>query len=140
MNDDKYPDLEFDPLYGGDCKTIRRIPGMRVPIPQIKWGDKYRSWPVERRLEFAEKLASAMNHAADVLQQEKVKLIEELKRKEEQLKSLLDKNSKLTEMMNRELAGASAEKQELAGEVVRLRGMLREQAAKMKELEGGDQR
>lgn len=46
-------------------------------VKSLAWGDDYKEWPIEKRLEYAEALAAAMNDAADRIQQERDKLLEE---------------------------------------------------------------
>ena len=40
-------------------------------VKQIKWGDKFQEWPIEKRLNYAKSLASAMNEAADEMQKDR---------------------------------------------------------------------
>lgn len=118
-----YPDLEADTL--GDLKKIIRLPRMQKIAPDIRWGAEYQSWPVEQRLSYAEKLASSMNHAADVLQQERNELLVILRRKEEQLKHSSKQYLSQGETMHRELGAQDAEKQVLYLEIVRLKAQIK---------------
>ncbi len=122
--DSKYPDLEPDGL--GDLKEIKRLPQMKSPAPQIRWGEEYKSWPVERRLSYAERLASSMNHAADLLQTERNKLLEVVKRQEEQLKQATEKYVEQGQVMHRELGAQDAEKQQLYAQIVELTAKVKE--------------
>lgn len=45
-------------------------------VKQIKWGDEFKAWPVERQLNYAKKLASAMNEAASKMQEDRDRLLE----------------------------------------------------------------
>lgn len=45
----------------------------------ISWGEDYKKWDVEKRLEYAESLASAMNDACDLIQKERNVLLEQNK-------------------------------------------------------------
>jgi len=49
-------------------------------IKMIAWGQDYQKWDVEKRLEYAESLASALNDACDLIQKERNNLAEENKR------------------------------------------------------------
>lgn len=40
-------------------------------VKQIAWGDEFNNWTMERQLSYAKKLASAMNEAADEMQQDR---------------------------------------------------------------------
>jgi len=136
-----YPDLTPDGL--GELHSIKRISGMATPskVPQIKWGGEYAKWPPERRLRYAERLASSMNHAADILQQERNKLIEVVERQEAQLKSNVKSYVEQGELMHRELGMANAREQELSKLVVQLQKEVREKTSRIAKLEaerGGD--
>lgn len=48
-------------------------------VKQIKWGEEFNTWPVEKQVDYAKKLASAMNQAADEMQQDRDRCFEALK-------------------------------------------------------------
>lgn len=128
-----YPDLEPDPL--GDLKSIKRLPSMRANAPKISWGGEYRAWPVERRLHYAERLASTMNHAADVLQTERNAMIEVANSQEVKLKHAAKVYAALGETMHTELANADAEKQKLYTQIVSLQRDIKEARRRAKQRE-----
>lgn len=70
MNDPNMmaPDMVWD-------EKMIRLPREKAKAPRIQWGEKYQEWTVEQRLEYAEELACSMNHAADVMQQERNQLL-----------------------------------------------------------------
>lgn len=131
--DTHYPDAEPSTLGDPLVKSMRRMGG--GPVPQILWGDEYKSWPMDRRLSYAEKLASSMNHAADLLQVERDRLVELLRRKDDQMKGLFVKLERQGELIQKELEKANAEKQELYSEIGKLRDALRKCQLRVKELE-----
>jgi len=141
MSNENYNDADPDGL--GDLKEIRRLPQMQKSAPKIRWGSEYLSWPIERRLNYAERLAYAMNHAADVLQQERNKLlvhVADLERKLEQ-----NTHSYITqgELMHHELGMADSEKQGLYRQIVSLQSEVKEKDRRIRELEAqrdGNQR
>ncbi len=47
-------------------------------VKQIAWGEDFLAWPIERQLEYAKKLASAMNQAADEMQNDRNRVLKEL--------------------------------------------------------------
>ena len=112
----KYPDLEPDGL--GDLKSITRISGMKTSAPHIEWGGEYLGWDIKKRLSFAERLASSMNHAADILQIERNKLLEVCTAQEELIKDHVRKYVSQGELMHKELQGANAEQQKLYTTIV----------------------
>jgi len=125
-----YPDLEADGL--GELKKIQRLPSMRKVAPNITWGEDYLAWPLERRLRYAERLASTMNHAADELQKDRNRVIDAALHQEAQLTAAKEEISRLQVVMNQELAACNAREQTLATELVNTKQELK--AAK-KELE-----
>jgi hypothetical protein len=134
-NGTKYPDSPPDAL--GDLKSIRRTPEMATGglVPRIRWGDEYQSWPIEKRLSYAERLASSMNHAADILQQERDKLIAVVQHQEAQLRENVAKYLEQGALLHRELGAAGAREQELATLVVQLQAEVKEKAARVRVLE-----
>lgn len=122
MSEDKVPDLtSFEGQ--GDVKKVERVPTKKVHM--IAWGEEYKSWPVERRLEFAEKLASSMNHAADLLQQERNELLKIARAQDEQLKANSKSFAGQGQLIHKELAAADAEKQTLYQEIVDLKQQIK---------------
>jgi hypothetical protein len=111
-----YPNIEPDGL--GDLKRIKRLPGMRSKAPPIKWGADYQKLSLRRRLRYAENIASAMNHAADVIQTERQGLIEVARQQEKQIKQLAAELKNQGEIINSELTRANEEKQELLKKIV----------------------
>jgi len=59
--------------FNGQIKAIFRG-GKILPI---QWGEEFQAWPVAERLAYAMELASAMNQAADVIQEERNALMAE---------------------------------------------------------------
>ena len=129
-----YPNFEPDTL--GDLKEIKRIPPMQVRPPKIKWGDEYLSWPIEKRLEHAEKLAAAMNHAADVLQQERNTLLDVCRQQESQLDLIKKVQTRDGATLHHELEIHNQEKQNLYQEIVKLKSKLKTALGRIKNLGG----
>jgi hypothetical protein len=116
MSDNDYPDSP--PATLGDLKSIKRIPGIRSNPPRISWGSEYLAWPVERRLRYAENLACSMNHAADVLQTSRNKVIEVCQQQQEMIQQLNSKLSAQGKLLHEEMVRADARYQELAVQLV----------------------
>ena len=133
-DDTHYPDLKPDGLGEVD---IQLLPELNKKAPKITWGDAYLAWPVEKRLEFAEKLASTMNHAADMLQKERNALIDIAKKQELLIADHVRKYDAQSEMIQLQMVRANEEKQEL---YVQLDDTMKEKKALMlriRELERG---
>jgi len=123
MTDEKEPDLEG---YCDEIVSIKRIPSMNKHPPQIAWGAEYRKWPIGKRLSYAERLASSMNHAADVLQQERKALSDICKQMEQQIKAHIQRYAEQGALMTRQVNKANEEKQELYQESEILHARIRE--------------
>lgn len=48
-------------------------------VKQIKWGDDFNAWPMDKQLDYAKALASAMNEAADKMQEDRDRVLNLLK-------------------------------------------------------------
>jgi Skp family chaperone for outer membrane proteins len=133
-----YPDLEPDGL--GDLKSIKRVNGMAAAanVPQISWGPDYMSWPLKRRLRFAERLASSMNHAADLLQKERNALLDIKAKLERQLKHSEKKYLEQGELFHSEVTRAGEREQAALRDLVETKRSLKEALARLKALEVDD--
>lgn len=96
--------------------------------PRIHWGEIYKRWPDDQKIQHLEKLAATMNHAASLIQDERNQLTELLMAKEQQIKSMkaaLDQNNAMiqSEMMrmNEERQQANEAYSKLNREVRELR-------------------
>jgi septal ring factor EnvC (AmiA/AmiB activator) len=114
----QHADLEPDGL--GQLKSIKRLPGMKKHAPPIAWGDEYKKWPIEKRLKYAEKLASAMNHAADILQTERNGLVKIAKAQEEKLKLNQKQYLEQGDFFHQQVQQHNTEKQQLYQQIVTL--------------------
>lgn len=142
MSSTHYPNFDPDTMGDTEVSKLERLPGMKDFAPKIRWGDEYKSWPIEQRLKFAERLADSMNHAADVLQQERNVISMKanmIRRENERLKEAVATNGSV---MNHELALQDTERQKLYQQIVEqqqtIKGFKRQVAslqAKLDELE-----
>jgi len=128
-----YPDSPPDGL--GALKKIERLPNMMKTAPKIKWGDEYMSWPVDARLNYAEKLAASMNHAADVLQNERNGLLDIANTQERKIKELQASYDQQTMVVTQELGSSNAAQQELFQTIVDLKSELKAAHKRIRELE-----
>jgi len=135
--DNKYPDLPPPPNGLGDLKEIKPIRGIRERAPQIRWGNEYMAWPIEKRLDYAEKLASSMNHAADILQQERAKMLVLIQNQEAQLKSNAVAYGNQGQLMHKELTSADAAKQKLLQENLDLKAQVKTLTRQLADLKNG---
>jgi len=135
MTDEKsYPDFEALPF--GGMRKIERLPRMERTPPDISWGREFESWPERMQLSYAKRLASTMNHAADILQGERNALIEVCERQERQIVSLREQLEHQNSMTHAQLQRVGAEKQPLYQQIVDQKAKIRALALRVRELEG----
>lgn len=94
-------------------------------VKQIKWGDKFQEWPVERQLKYAKSLASAMNEAADEMQKDRDRCFDamrlaETQREEAQTASAISKQTMVHAVMD-----SNKKTRELENEIIILRDRLK---------------
>lgn len=56
--------------------------------PKINWGERYKTWPNDKKIKYLEELAASMNHAAFLIQNERDELNTLCGQKEEMLNTL----------------------------------------------------
>ena len=94
--------------------------------PKIKWGDKFKSWPLEKQNDYLRRFSESMNHAADTIMQERDALGQLAEKKEEQiiqLKEALDAN---TLMLQTEITKMNEYRQEAQQHAAQLQARIRE--------------
>ena len=91
---------------------------MKVRAPKVQWGADIDLLPPVEQSRYYKRVAEAMNHAADILQQERNKLVEVAKAQEAQLVSKDQQVRAVTAQMEQLLTRTNAEKQQLSEQVV----------------------
>lgn len=89
-------------------------------IKQISWGDEFKAWPVEKQIDYAKKLASAMNEAAREMQKDRdrhyeARVLAEKQREEAEQAAQISKNTMVQSVMD-----ANTKTRELENEVLKL--------------------
>jgi len=79
--------------------------------PKIKWGEKYKGWSEERKIIYLQNLASSMNHAAALIQDERNKALELCEKKEAQLEAMNENMKQNSEMLQFQIERMNEEKQ-----------------------------
>ena len=79
--------------------------------PKIKYGDKYKGWSDERKITYLENLASAMNHAAALVQDERNDALELCDKKEAQLEAMNESVKLNNIMLQSQIEKINAERQ-----------------------------
>ena len=132
--DGKYPDILAPKNLPEGLHKLEPNKNFKRKAPKIKWGDKHKKLPVHARMKAAEDLACAMNHAADVLQQDNRRLNQIAKSQFDQLVDLKKKIRKQNEMMTMEIGNSNREKQELNNRIVELNNAKNKLAQENREL------
>ena len=88
--------------------------GSAHKIPMIAFGDDYRKWDDKHKISYLEKLASSMNHAADVMQTERNLAMNSLKQVQEFLVSAGAELEAQKNLLITQITTDNAEKQETA--------------------------
>jgi flagellar motility protein MotE (MotC chaperone) len=129
----KYPNLVTTALPDGFTK-LAPIKGQRKAPPPIRWGEEYQSWGERKKRQYAERVASAMNHAADLLQKERDERNKIIAHKEQQIKAAAKRHADLSDMIQRQITEHNAQTQQLNECIVELQKTIRAQALELKRL------
>jgi len=122
MDNGKYPDLLPD-----DGLFLKaEVPGLLKNAPPIRWGAAYLVRPVDEKVAYLEKLAATLNHALNLMQQDRNRLSETAFAQEAQIRQLVAARQEQGEMMQRQLTRENSEKDRRLQEVVALRARVRE--------------
>ncbi len=94
--------------------------------PKIAWGDKYKEKTDADKILYLQKLASTMNHAAFLIQNERNDLLKSLDQKERQLISIAANLEANNGMIQQQVTKMNAEKQEYFKTIAALNKTIRE--------------
>ena len=130
----KYKDLIAGDVPEG-FKKLEPVRGRRIIAPKIKWGDEYKSWSMKDQLSYAERVASSMNEAADLLQKERNELAKLLTEKEHKLVSSIKEINDLKRVVEQQITTSNEEKQELFVHIVKLQKTIKKQKLYIEKLE-----
>lgn len=119
-DDTHYPNLEPDGLGIIDIKRAGK-----TRAPRIAWGDKYKSWPVEKRLRYAENLAATMNEAVRLKQEEYIALVAIAERQETQLIQSKKQAAQQDGVLQREITASNKRQNDLVAENRKLRAEIK---------------
>lgn len=94
--------------------------------PKIRWGGVYLLMSNEGKIDYLQKLASTMNHAAWLIQGERDQLITLCELKEKQLLSQQESVRQNNEMLHTEVEKMNAQRQSYNKEIARLNQVIRD--------------
>jgi len=121
----KYEQMTDDFVGAGFHRLDENLISIRPP--KINWGNLYREkFDDTRKIEYLEKLASTMNHAAALIQDERNQLNGLMEKKEAQLESMAKAIEANNEMLQSEVTRMNAERQGYNREIKRLNNKIRE--------------
>lgn len=92
--------------------------------PRIKWGRLYKNFGDDKKISYLEKLASTMNHAAYLMQEERNGLLKKFDMQGEQIKHLKGIADKATETLQSEVLKMNQQKQDFNSEYAKLKRRL----------------
>lgn len=94
--------------------------------PRIKWGDKYQKKSDADKILYLQRLASTMNHAAYLIQNERNELLELMQLKEKQLEAMAANLDANNNMIQQQITKMNANKQEYHKRIASLNNQIRE--------------
>lgn len=100
-------------------------------VKMIAWGKDYRKWSTEKKLEYSEALASAMNEACDLIQQERNALIIRNRELEKVVGELSRAADDLRQANITNITQTNAEKQQLIGRIRELEAEIKQYNAEV---------
>jgi len=112
--------LQEDLLAQGFHKLDDKL--LVVKVPKIAWGKIYQSSSNEEKIEYLEKLASTMNHAASLIQDERNQLNKLCELKEQQIEKLKEAMDANNNMLQSEVAKINEERQKFNESKAGLKG------------------
>lgn len=139
MNNDNntlYPDSKPDGL--GELKEIKRLPSMKVHAPNIIWGGEFDKMSPAKQLQRAKRVASAMNHAADILQTERNAMIKVAKDQEILIAKLSEEKGIQDDLLHDQLLKHNKDTQEMCVQLVEKSNEIKGLKKRLKELGDGD--
>ena len=116
----KIDNLQEDLIAKGFHKLDDKL--LVVKAPKITWGRIYQSSSNEEKIDYLEKLASTMNHAASLIQDERNQLNKLCELKEQQIEKLKEAMDANNTMLQSEVAKINEERQKFNESKAGLKG------------------
>lgn len=126
-NDNKYPDILAPDQPPEGYRKLGKVEGRKKVAPKIKWGDDFLAWSDREKVAWLKKFSSSMNHAADLLQKERNKLVETCAVQDEKLKQHAKEYLHRGQMLHKQVIIMNSEKQELNKMIVELQQRVKTQ-------------
>jgi len=116
----KIDNLQEDLIAKGFHKLDDKL--LVVKPPKILWGGIYQASSNEEKIEYLEKLAATMNHAASLIQDERNQLNKLCELKEQQIEKLKEAMDANNNMLQSEVAKINEERQKFNASKAGLKG------------------
>ncbi len=113
-------DFVGDGFHRLDDEIVSKTP------PRIQWGEGYKLMRDDQKIEYLEKLASTMNHAAYLIQGERDQLLELYDMKEKKLEAMSASLNANNDMIQQQITKMNADKQEFLKSIASLKATIRE--------------
>ncbi len=94
--------------------------------PKIKWGPRYKESDIDIKLIYLENIASVMNHAAYLIQNERNQLLELCTKKEQQLVAMTKNIDANNQMIQSEVTRMNEDRQKFNAAIAGLKTKIRE--------------
>jgi hypothetical protein len=121
MSKDKFQeDLIAKGFHKLDDNLIEKRP------PKINWGELYKKFNDSEKIAYLEKLASTMNHAAYLIQEERNELGKLCELKENQIQQLKKAMEQNNEMLTSEITRMNSDRQRFNQAIINLKKELRD--------------
>lgn len=125
-------DTVEDGLLKLDQKWLKQNP------PRISWGDKFSDWEVDKQIRYLKRLASTMNHAAFLLQNDLRSCNKLLVQKEARITQMTKDLAANNVMLQQMAASLNDERQKSNAHAASLNKEMKALRAKVQELEDGN--
>ena len=107
--------------------------------PKIKWGLKYQGFTDKEKIKYLEKLASTMNHAAHLIQEERNELLILNAKQEQMLIAIGEAMEANNDMLHSEIIKVNDERKEMNEQGQKLKGDdIRKYLANVEKMKDGD--
>jgi len=106
------------------AKGFKKLDKDKISLrpPKIKWGKQYGKFTSEKKIEYLEKLAATMNHAAWLIQNERNELLKKIDKKEEQLEKMKESMDMNIQMLHGEMEKINLERQKFNDASTKIKG------------------
>jgi putative cell wall-binding protein len=103
-------------------------------VPMIRFGTEFEAWEDKRKIEYLKKLASSMNEAARVMQDERNELALTVSSLQQQLLNLEKNLTQVKNIMIKNITDSNESKEQNLGQIMQLQSRVKAQDAVIEQL------